>query len=85
MKTVMMLMMMYDNRPVIPADRVAADWFDLTLDRFLRKQSSGAIPLPVILMEESRKSFKGVHVQDLADFIDRKAAEAREDLQKLVA
>mgnify|MGYP006301503899 CR=1 FL=1 len=85
MKTVMMLLMMYENRAVIPADRVAADWFDLSLDRFLRKQSSGSIPLPLIQMEGSRKSFKGVHVQDLTDYIDRKAAEARDDLQKLVA
>jgi hypothetical protein len=85
MKTLMMLMIMYDGRPFIPVDRVAKDWFHLSTDRFLRKQSDGLIPLPVVHLEESRKGHKCVALQDLADFLDKKAAEAREDMKKLVA
>jgi len=80
-----MPMIMYDARPFIPVDRVAKDWFHLSTDRFLRKKSDGLIPLPVVHLEEGRKGHKCVVLQDLADFLEKKAAEAREEMRKPVA
>ncbi|MBS9718966.1 pyocin activator PrtN family protein [Pseudohalocynthiibacter aestuariivivens] len=68
----------YDGMPIIPAQKVCDDFFPhLTLVKFLRKISEGQIALPMVRIEESQKSAKGVHLQDLAAYLDdrRKAAQ----------
>ena len=81
MKTAFLLMAFYDGRPVIPVADVCADFFaPLTLDKFMRKVGSGDIALPIIRMERSQKGAKGVHLADLADFIDARRGEAQRDL-----
>lgn len=81
MKTAFLLMAFYDGRPVIPVAEVCADFFaPLTLDKFMRKVGSGEIPLPIIRMERSQKGAKGVHLVDLAEFIDARRQEAKQEL-----
>ena len=40
----------------------------------IRKVSSGEIALAVVRTEHSQKSAKGVHLQDLADYLDERRA-----------
>lgn len=84
MKTAMLLMARYDALAVIPAELVCRDYFPhLSLDKFIRKVSSGEIPLPLIRMESSQKAAKGVHLQDLADYLDARRAEAKKEALQL--
>ena len=83
MKTAMLLMAQYDSRAVIPAELVCRDYFPhLSVDKFIRKVSTGEIPLPLIRVENSQKAAKGVHLQDLADYLDaRRQAAVKEAFQ----
>lgn len=77
MKTAFMLMARYDGIPIIPAQKVCEDFFPhLTLVKFLRKVHDGQIALPLVRIEDSQKSAKGVHLEDLADYLDARHAEA---------
>jgi hypothetical protein len=82
MNTAFLLLAQYDGLAVIPAERVCRDYFShLTPDKFLRKVSAGEIKIPLVRIETSQKSAKGVHLQDLADYLDarRKAAKREAD------
>ncbi|MGN8113255.1 pyocin activator PrtN family protein [Labrys sp. 22185] len=82
MNTAFLLLAQYDGLAVIPAERVCRDYFShLTPDKFLRKVSAGEIKIPLVRIEASQKSAKGVHLQDLADYLDarRKAAQREAD------
>lgn len=81
MKTSLMLMNLYDGKPIIPVNVVAKDYFNLDTRTFLRKVDDGKILLPIVKMEKSQKSAKGVHLQDLAEYIDAQRADARRDME----
>ena len=84
MKTLFLLMAQYDGRPIIPVDTVRADYFGhLSLDKFLRKTASGEIKLPIVRIEASQKSERGVHVTDLAEYIDSRHAAAVKELAQV--
>ena len=84
MNTAFLLMARYDGMPIIPADRVRADFFPhLTLPKFLRKINEGQIALPLVRMEDSQKSAKGVHLQDLADYLDARRKAAHREFQQM--
>ena len=82
MNTAFLLIAMYSGRPIIPAEDVARDFFGLSTDKFIRKVSAGSIALPLVRMEASQKCAKGVHIDDLAEYLDkRRAAAVKECLQ----
>jgi hypothetical protein len=84
MKTAFILLAQYDGRAVIPLDLVCRDYFaPLTVPEFARKALAGDIPLPVIRMYESQKAAKGVHLTDLADYLDKQAEMARKEAAQL--
>ncbi len=84
MNTAFMLMAQYDGMPIIPAKKVCEDYFShLTLVKFLRKVSDGDIPLPLVRMEKSQKSAKGVHLQDLAKYLDDRHRIAKREYEQL--
>ena len=83
MKTFFLLMAQYDGRVIIPVELVSKDYFNLTPDKFIRKCSAGEINIPLVRMEASQKCAKGVHIQDLADYIDKRRAAAIKELQQL--
>lgn len=71
-------MAQYDGKAVVPVDIVCRDYFShLTIQKFLRKVSAGEIDLPLVRAERSQKSAKGVHLQDLARYIDKRREIAR--------
>lgn len=86
MNTVFLLMAEFGARAVIPIDEVRKAYFShLELDKLLRKISLGEISLPLVRIERSAKSAKGVYVQDLADYIDAQRAAAVKERDQLAA
>ena len=84
MKTSFMLLAQYDGLAVIPVEIVCRDYFrHLTVEKFLRKVLAGEISIPVVRMEGSQKAAKGVHVTDLAAYLDKQADAARKECEQL--
>ena len=79
-------MAQYDSRAVIPVDVVCRDYVQhLTPEKFVRKCSAGEISIPLIRMEGSQKCAKGIHLQDLADYLDARRAAAIKEAQQFAA
>jgi hypothetical protein len=73
LNTLFLLMAQYEGRVIVPAETVCKDYFShLTPTKFLRKVSAGEIELPITRAEKSQKSAKGVHLQDLASYLDKR-------------
>jgi hypothetical protein len=84
MNTAFLLMARYDGLPIIPVDVVCRDYFQhLTVDKFLRKVLSGEISIPVVRIENSQKSTKGVSISDLAVYLDKQIEVARKECEQL--
>lgn len=84
MNTAFLLMAQYNGRAVIPAEEIVRDYFShLDVPKFLRKVGAGEIKLPLVRIEASQKAARGVHVQDLAEYIDARRAEAKKELAQL--
>jgi hypothetical protein len=75
MDTVSILMEQYGGKVVVPLDVVCRDYFSsLTVPTLVRKISAGEIDLPLIRIERSPNSARGVRIQDLALYIDARPA-----------
>lgn len=73
MNTAFLLMAQYNGQAIIPVETVCKDYFPhLSVEHFLRKQLHGEIGIPVVRMEQSQKSARGVHLTDLAAYIDKR-------------
>lgn len=85
MNTQFLLLAQYSGQAIIPADAVCKDYFrHLSTDQFIRKCSAGSIKLPLVRMDASQKCAKGVHLQDLAEYLDSRRAAAQKELDQLV-
>ncbi|MGF6900641.1 hypothetical protein P3T22_001890 [Paraburkholderia sp. GAS348] len=77
MNTAFILLAQYGAKAIVPIDVVCRDYFaPLTVPTLVRKISAGEIALPLVRMETSQKGAKGVHVADLAAYIDARRATA---------
>jgi hypothetical protein len=84
MNTRFYLMAQYDGAAVVPIERVCADYFShLSPAQLARKIAIGEIKLPLVRMEASQKSAKGVYVEDLAQWIDARRAAAQKELKQM--
>jgi hypothetical protein len=82
--TAFLLMAQYQGAAVIPLDRVCGDYFGhLTPTQFVRKATEGEIDLPVVRIETSQKAARGVHLLDLAKWIDARRAAAQKECDQL--
>lgn len=82
--TAFMLMMQYGGRAIVPLDDVCRDYFShLSPEKFLRKVAEGEIAIPVVRVEASQKCQKGVYLQDLADYLDQRRADALKEFRQL--
>lgn len=85
MNTRFMLMAQYGARAIVPLDDVARDYFNLTPEKLARKILHGEIKLPLVRMESgSQKAAKGIHLEDLAEWIDARREAARKELGQIV-
>ncbi|MBK3397630.1 MULTISPECIES: pyocin activator PrtN family protein [Methylobacterium] len=84
MNTSFLLLAQYGGAAVIPISLVCRDYFShLTPEKLIRKISAGEIALPLVRIEESQKSAKGVHLNDLARWVDDRAEAARKECRQL--
>ena len=85
MNTAFLLMAQYNAMAVIPIDQVVKDYFPhLNVENFVRKVSLGDIKIPMVRIEAgSQKSAKGVHIGDLAQYIDDRRAAAAKEIKQL--
>lgn len=84
MNTAFLLMAQYNAQAVIPVGTVVRDYFPhLSVDKFLRKVAVGDINIPLLRIESgSQKAARGVHLTDLASYLDtRRAAAVKEAAQ----
>lgn len=86
LSTVFLLMAQYAGKAVVPVDDLCRDYFShLDPAKLVRKIGAGEIAIPLVRMEASQKAAKGVHIQDLADYIDRQRAAALKECRQLTA
>ena len=84
MNTLFLLMAQYDAKVIIPIEIVCRDYFShLTPTMFMRKVGAGELRLPLVRMEQSQKAAKGVHLADLARYLDERAEAARKECKQL--
>lgn len=85
MKTLFLLMAQYDGQAVIPIELVCRDFLGLSVDKFKRKRLMGEIDLPVMrLGANSQKANLGVHLEDLAAYLDRQREAAIREQDQLM-
>ncbi len=87
MNTAFLLMAQYDAKAVIPVPLVVRDYFPhLTPEKFVRKVALGEISIPLVRIEpNSQKAAKGVHLVDLAQYIDARRAAAVKEARQLAS
>ncbi|CRI58091.1 pyocin activator PrtN family protein [Pseudomonas sp. CCOS 191] len=84
MNTAFVLMAQYNSQAIIPLEIVCKDYFrHLTPEMLQRKVLAGKIKLPITRIENSQKSAKGIHLGDLADYLDEQRRIANRELQQL--
>lgn len=85
MNTAFLLMAQYDGKAVIPVADVARDYFPhLSTDKFLRKTLVGEIKLPVVRIDPgTQKTARGIHLTDLAAYLDARRAAAVKEAEQL--
>lgn len=84
MNTAFILMAQYDARAIIPIELVARDYFShLTPGKLIQKIDHGEIKLPLVRIEASQRAARGVHVGDLAAWIDARREAAQKELRQI--
>ena len=84
MKTIFILLAQYDGLAVIPVERVCQDYFPhINATGLVGKITRGEIALPLTRIELGHKSARGVHVQDLANWIDARREAAVKELRQM--
>jgi hypothetical protein len=82
--TLYLLMAQYSGKTVVPIDQVCRDFFGhLTVEKLLRKALRGDLPLPILRIETSQKAQRGVHLVDLAAYIDKRRVAAIKERDQL--
>ena len=82
--TLFLLMAQYGGRAVVPLDQVCRDFFGhLTVEKLLRKALRGDIALPIVRIETSQKAQRGIHLADLAAYIDKRREAAIKERDQL--
>ncbi|WP_188036415.1 pyocin activator PrtN family protein [Pseudomonas sp. EZ-C24] len=77
-------MAQYNSMAIISLEQVRADYFThLTPLVFQRKVLAGEIKLPITRLERSQKSARGIHIADLALYLDHQRDAARKECAQL--
>lgn len=85
MNTLFILMAQYDARAIVPLHLVCADYFThLTPEKLKAKVAAGQIDLAIVPIEQSPKSACGVHVNDLANYLDIQRDKAKTEHDRLM-
>ncbi len=87
MNTAFLLAARYDGLAVIPIETVQRDYFPhIGVEKLAGKIVRGEITLPMIRIEpRSQKAARGVHVADLARWIDDRREAALKELKAITS
>ena len=87
MNTAFLLLAQYSGKAVIPVETVVRDYFPhLSTDKFIRKVAVGEIKIPMVRIEGStQNTAKGIHLNDLAAYIDERREAAMKECRQLRA
>jgi hypothetical protein len=81
MNTAFLLIAQYGGRAIIPIEDVCRDYFShLKPTKLVQKISAGEIAIPLVRIEPSQKCAKGVHLTDLAKYLDARVEAARKEM-----
>ncbi|MCK9918029.1 pyocin activator PrtN family protein [Microbacteriaceae bacterium K1510] len=84
--TLFLLMAQYGGKIIVPLDEVCQDFFShLTVEKLLQKCLRGDIALPIVRIEKSQKAARGVHISDLAAYLDERRTAALKERDQLCA
>jgi len=83
MNTVFLLMAEFETS-TIPLAAVAERYLGMRPSTADKKANCGELPIPTFRIGESQKSPRMIHVTDLAEFIDKRRKEAKEELEKML-
>jgi hypothetical protein len=82
--TLFLLMAQYHGRAVVPLKDVCRDFFGhISEEKLLRKALRGDLALPILRIETSQKAQRGVHLADLAAYIDMRRDAAVKECRQL--
>jgi len=86
MNTAFLLMAQYGGKAIIPIEHLCRDYFShLTPTKLVQKISAGEIAIPLVRIETSQKCAKGVHLNDLAKYLDARVEAARKEMIALTS
>lgn len=68
---------------VIPLSDIAERYFGMKPVTADKKAGAGDLPVPTFRIGDSQKAPRMVHVNDLADFIDKRRGEAKIELARI--
>lgn len=84
MNTLFMLMAAHNGQAVIPLQQVGEQYLGIAdKAKLSQKARTGELPLPAFRMEKSQKAPWLVSIQDLAEYIDKQKATAKQDWDRL--
>lgn len=85
MNTAFLLMAQYGGAAIVPVETVCRDYFQhLKPDQFVRRATAGDIDIPVVRIDpRSNKTARGVHLTDLAAWIDKTRAAAVKECNQI--
>jgi hypothetical protein len=84
MNTAFLLMAQYGGKAIIPIEDVCRDYFShLNAAKLVQKISAGEIAIPLVRIESSQKSAKGVSLTDLAVYLNLRIEAARKEMTAL--
>ena len=67
------------EKPVVKLEDICEEYFGITYRTAMIKVNSGEFPVPTFRQEDSQRSPILIHVDDLADYIDKRLSEARKE------
>lgn len=86
MNTAKLLLLQYDFKTAIPLTQAVKDYFNSTLTdkEILRKANNGEFPFPVYKADPTnKKSGWFVNLESLANWLDKKAEQAKMDYHNM--
>jgi len=82
--TSFLLLAQFQGKTIVPLEEVQKAFFPhLSVEKLLRKALRGDLPLPIVRIERSQKSARGVHLSDLAEYIDKRRDAAIKECKQL--
>ncbi|MGH1595431.1 pyocin activator PrtN family protein [Yersinia proxima] len=82
MNTIFLLMAEFETS-TIPLSDIAERYFGMKPATADKKAGAGDLPVPTFRIGDSQKAPRMVHVNDLADFIDKRRGEAKTELARI--